>query len=317
MNCDPVANDSCVNGVCTCSSYGTTCPTGYHCTNLGCVCDAVSCPNGCCPANNYPCRAQSLTNGCGVAGAACTGCDTTVADGCTASGACGCGGNAACASGSYCKNGACVCDATSCSGCCAGGTCVATPTAQQCGSNGSACVACPNGLGCTANGTCGCDSTTCTGCCNPNGTCQAGLSNAACGKGGQACAVCGPVRVCDQLNQVCVCPNPMQPDYCPTANACLLGCSNCSGNPMRCPNTYVCAPSNCAGCVYSMACTSVGVCTDRCIGCAEQFPCFPQGACVASCAASCSDAHACSNNIGLECVAACDQFNCPNAAACN
>jgi hypothetical protein len=144
------------------------------------VCDAASCPNGCCTAAGAcEAYASESNTSCGAAGASC----------------------AACASGQECNksNGQCVCDGTSCpTGCCNGTTCTpySTETPTKCGAGGAACASCANGVCDTTNGTCHCDANTClNGCCNGGltGTCSAygSQNNGACGSGGATCGSCG------------------------------------------------------------------------------------------------------------------------------
>jgi hypothetical protein len=59
-----------------CQTCGNACPAGQTCSAGDCVCNASSCPNGCCDGNSV-CRARACeTNGAGSACAA--GCPTTV-----------------------------------------------------------------------------------------------------------------------------------------------------------------------------------------------------------------------------------------------
>ena len=83
--------------------------SGWRCSGSSCVCDATSCPNGCCDANKQ-CHASANAT-CGMAGAACK----------------------ACASGQECNAaGSCVCDAASCAaGCCSSGACVTTEVVMR------------------------------------------------------------------------------------------------------------------------------------------------------------------------------------------
>jgi hypothetical protein len=49
------------------------CPTGQDCVGGECVCDATSCPTGCCDANGV-CQPGDTNAACGYAGVACTAC---------------------------------------------------------------------------------------------------------------------------------------------------------------------------------------------------------------------------------------------------
>ncbi|MEO8212573.1 MAG: hypothetical protein ABI560_05245, partial [Myxococcales bacterium] len=110
--CDPDKVDTCsVNGACRCGGKAA-CGAGQRCMNGVCLCDADSCPTGCC--NGDACNAPpSLTN-CGMKGTACMPCDTIRADRCGALGMCRCGGGPPCAGGQRCAGGQCICDASSC-----------------------------------------------------------------------------------------------------------------------------------------------------------------------------------------------------------
>lgn len=114
---------------------------GELCVNGVCVCNAESCPNGCCsngPGNPGICRTSSDTS-CGINGVQCIDCPDGQA--CNAAGIC-------------------VCTAQSCSGgCCSNGpgnvgTCQ-TNGNDTCGVGGVQCVDCPsNAPFCNANGVC-------------------------------------------------------------------------------------------------------------------------------------------------------------------
>jgi hypothetical protein len=126
----------------TCGSGGATCApcaTGQACSGGKCVCNATSCPNGCCDTTG---KCQTSANPtCGTGGVAC----------------------ASCGSGTTCSSGTCVCNASSCgSGCCNGGSCLAYASESNalCGGGGATCAPCGSGQTCsTANGTCGSTST--------------------------------------------------------------------------------------------------------------------------------------------------------------
>ena len=132
------SNTSCGSGGAACKG----CPTGQECnTTTGqCVCDAASCPGGCCnggPTGTCEVFASESNTSCGVPGATCAGCGA----------------------GLECNKstGACVCDATSCpGGCCNGSTCVvlASESNTTCGSGGAACANCTTSGETCASGTC-------------------------------------------------------------------------------------------------------------------------------------------------------------------
>ncbi|MGQ0504255.1 MAG: hypothetical protein ACT4TC_02970 [Myxococcaceae bacterium] len=71
--CDAVNSNLCTNGGCKCGT-GNPCAAGRHCTaGNTCVCDAVSCPKGCCDDNNN-CQPGTAKSACGKNGAACDSC---------------------------------------------------------------------------------------------------------------------------------------------------------------------------------------------------------------------------------------------------
>jgi len=253
--------DTCPNGCCqgnscvpttaqtstTCGVGGGTCQScaagGGICNNGTCqtvqMCNAGSCPNGCCQGNNcVPFSAQSPGT-CGTAGQACRACGvnqtcitgscaTTICNpgncpnGCCqgnvcvqlpnqSSTNCGRGGNACqqCAAGQACAGGQCVtqgCGPQTCMGCCVGGTCTRGFDNVACGTGGQQCVQCPAGFNCV-NGTClPCGPTTCpSGCCQ-QGFCQPGNLGGACGMGGSACLICPPGTMCQMQRCVPVAP---------------------------------------------------------------------------------------------------------------
>ncbi|MCB9644746.1 MAG: hypothetical protein H6728_16870, partial [Myxococcales bacterium] len=106
LACDTKFANVCDNGACKCGS-GAACVAGQACVNNQCVCNATSCPNGCCDGNK--CVSPRTVALCGAAGAACKACTAKVANACNASGACACGAGAACTGEASCTNGSCVC----------------------------------------------------------------------------------------------------------------------------------------------------------------------------------------------------------------
>jgi hypothetical protein len=70
-----------------------------------CVCDARSCPDGCCV--NGACVARDI-NTCGTHGGTCVTCDPLTADNCSAMGTCSCGRGPACGAGAQCVMGKCM-----------------------------------------------------------------------------------------------------------------------------------------------------------------------------------------------------------------
>jgi hypothetical protein len=71
------------------------CATGQACSNGKCVCDAASCPNGCCDGATCEPYASQTSSLCGKAGAACAACPT--GDVCsTSTGTCAAGSTGPC-----------------------------------------------------------------------------------------------------------------------------------------------------------------------------------------------------------------------------
>jgi hypothetical protein len=72
--CDPIRADSC-NSACSCGS-AYPCNDGQHCVGGACVCDATSCPNGCCAGATCVPFAAQQTGMCGTNGAVCVACQS-------------------------------------------------------------------------------------------------------------------------------------------------------------------------------------------------------------------------------------------------
>lgn len=138
LSCGITANGCSPSGVCACDG-GNQCKPGQICAGGAnpCVCNAESCPDGCCDDNG-----QCLTASdefCGIAGASCT----------------------TCGEGLRCDVGECICDSMSCgNGCCSdsdtGDTraCIQKGSPENtCGINGGACVICPPEAFCSVDGT--------------------------------------------------------------------------------------------------------------------------------------------------------------------
>lgn len=218
--CDPLAVDSCTDGQCRCGSGGS-CAAGQRCSGGQCVCDSTSCPAGCCSGNT--CQINQLAS-CGSAGAACSVCNSQLADSCN-QGECLCGSGPACVTGQRCVGGQCICDAVSCpAGCCQGNACAAlihptcapsdggnscvqcsSVTSDRCASTGGcACgtnrYGCPPGTYCS-NAECVCDSTGCPGCCVDQRTCLVTATASQCGKNGSPCTACSFSQQC--INGAC------------------------------------------------------------------------------------------------------------------
>lgn len=140
-------------GQCQCGS-DAPCKPGQRCEDGACLCDALSCPNGCCLGDT--CLALGMDS-CGVPGGLCVRCNPTTSNACRGDGTCGCGDGPACVRGQTCQDGACACNQQNCPhGCCANNVCV-EPDVHACGKDGQACTDCGAGAdGCGPHGTCRC-----------------------------------------------------------------------------------------------------------------------------------------------------------------
>ncbi|MCC6994291.1 MAG: hypothetical protein IT370_06645 [Deltaproteobacteria bacterium] len=204
----------CMNNTCqtsndtTCGLNGVMCVgcgAGRRCDAGQCVCDATSCPNGCCTAGGVCVGyASQLPTQCGTGGALC----------------------APCGAGRGCSNaGVCFCDTTTgCPGCCDGtGACLMGNSRGACGQGGAACDTCENpGQICAGNPRiCTCNTAGCTGCCA--GTeCITARTGAQCAPAGMACTNCGAgANSCSAVG-VCQCTTNM-----PTMAACTAGTPTC------------------------------------------------------------------------------------------
>ncbi len=234
-------NQNCGTGGAICGG----CASENVCVGQRCVCNAQSCPDGCC-ANGpgQPGFCQNFDSACGRNGEPCVDCQ---------------------ANANACVDGICVCNGDSCGGCCSNGsgnpgTCE-PPSDTACGRFGAQCVACPAGYAC-ANGACVCVAASCpTGWC-ANGPGQPGACHASsdftCGVNGAQCADCGDNQnAC--VNGACVC----------NAASCagLNCCSSGPGNPGTChPRTNDTCGINGAQCVVceerDQICDSNGQCIE-------------------------------------------------------
>ena len=147
----------------------------------GGVCNATTCPNGCCTSSGT-CQTTTTAARCGRGGQLCQ----------------------VCTQGNTCVTGAC----TPCNGCVdiSTGTCKSGTVDAECGKTGAFCQRCDTttGQSCQAGlcqGGANCNASTCpTGCCDGNNCVQPGSwSNAQCGAGagGAACTACRGSQVCD------------------------------------------------------------------------------------------------------------------------
>jgi len=119
-----------------------------------------NCPNGCCMGG--VCTSRTF-NTCGTGGVACTACSSSTANACASEGFCACGPGPACdpqladrcvlgqcrcgsggpcGFGQQCVQGACVCNANSCTGCCQSNTCYPGTARDRCGIDANTCRKC-------------------------------------------------------------------------------------------------------------------------------------------------------------------------------
>jgi cysteine-rich repeat protein len=73
-NCGTTGDGCSTTGGCTCGG-GAACGTGQVCSGGKCVCDATSCPTGCC-LGGTTCEPGDTTSACGPAGGTCAVCAT-------------------------------------------------------------------------------------------------------------------------------------------------------------------------------------------------------------------------------------------------
>ena len=139
------------DGACVCSSE--SCADGQRCNGLVCVCDATSCPNGCCDGNI--CRSGTSRGACAAGGAACQECDGICLNGTCSS----CSAEHRCPAGMHCNNGSCVVNCPDCLRSNSQGQCVPDSSVNRevCGPQSSPGVCC--------SGMC------CSGCCNAEQMC--------------------------------------------------------------------------------------------------------------------------------------------------
>jgi hypothetical protein len=230
-------NQQCVGGVCTPAA----------------VCNAQTCPNGCCAGTTCVAYASQGSGQCGAGGAAC----------------------AACPQGQDCIQGVCtpaaVCNSETCpSGCCAGTTCIAliNQDADQCGTDGEACAACPEGQDCI-QGICApltvCDAETCSNGCCEGTTCvrYAAQDDEQCGTEGEECAACPEGQDC--ALGICT------PQVVCTSQNCANGCcQNGTCVPFSEQGAGVCGSNGgtCAACPAGQECIQ-GACTPQ-VTCARR-----------------------------------------------
>jgi hypothetical protein len=103
-------DDTCQSG--TCKGAPLACSSGQRCVGGTCVCNATSCPSGCC--SNNQCQLGSGDSACGSAGNACATC-TSGQQVCQSHSCSACGGSGqiccagqSCSGGRICSNGTCL-----------------------------------------------------------------------------------------------------------------------------------------------------------------------------------------------------------------
>ncbi|HAA56830.1 MAG TPA: hypothetical protein DCE42_18835 [Myxococcales bacterium] len=264
--CDGIDED-CDGNVDNVASGQNLCSTGKRCLGGKCVCDATSCPTGCCNASGN-CVAAATNSQCGANGVACVNCGQ----------------------GRVCSGGKCVCNATSCpNGCCdANGQCQTGKSNTACGTGGIACKACPSGQGCDPSSqVCGCGPNTCsTGCCNSLGKCVSSTTQA-CGVSGKACQACDAklANVC--TNGQC---------QCGSGPSCKVG-QRCNGSKCVCDSTS--CPSGCCDgttCISTPIAAKCGTSGSACTTCdATKADTCTNGNCRCGTSAACTGAAKCVN----------------------
>ncbi len=235
--------------------------TGGQCNNQQCtqavdagVCNATTCPTGCCDALGE-CQLGQTGLVCGTTGVNCQNC---------------------LASDQICSNQQCIssadagpgCNQMNCqSGCCnALGVCVLDTSDTQCGWQGSSCVDCTKSDATCQKGSCilvdggePC-SALCAGCCDSVGVCELGFADTQCGEQGSSCADCtalNPPSTCDLGIAPRACTS--EQTQCPGHYA---GCPAALQTPPLPPRQHVCSADDllgagaaCAGGVTSAACS--------------------------------------------------------------
>ncbi len=102
--CDATRTDRCLNGGCGCGPLGGECAAGQRCNGGQCVCEGLTCPDGCCADGR--CVPSTFAQ-CGARGVVCVACNPALANGCV-SGDCRCGAGPACGPNQRCQGGACL-----------------------------------------------------------------------------------------------------------------------------------------------------------------------------------------------------------------
>jgi hypothetical protein len=267
---------------------GPDCPVtgGQRCNAAGqCVCDEVSCPDGCCesvPSLGPLCWPGDRVQRCGKDGAPCQ----------------------TCGAGQGCVNQQCAACTPQCAG-------------RQCGPDGCGgqCGECDGLLCDEQTGQCLCAASVCpSGCCsngpgNP-GVCRLNQPNT-CGTNGQRCVNCPPPGACNAQGQ-CVCT--------PDCAGKTCGSDGCGGSCGSCPAGEICDdpfPGQCActadSCPTGLQCCPAGD-TDRCLA-VDGAPCGQSGDC---CSGTCCGGTCCADDQTCCGETCCEQGQfCCNGVCCD
>lgn len=320
QNPGPTCNSTNCNGCCS----GDTCNSGQDKTACGSaggacqlcggdescvagvcgkVCDATTCPTGCCENGVCIGASQQGVQRCGVGGQACK----------------------ICGNGEQCTNQACTataCNATTCpTGCCdSAGNCKTGQSDSACGTAGGTCATCDTSQNQKCQGgTCqtiatSCNATTCaTGCCNDQGQCVPGNAADNCGTGGVACSQCGSNLQC--VGQKCACTTTSCPGCC-DGDTCKAGsdinfCGTAGAACAKCTGTDKCLAGTCQTDCSFLTCK--GCCNGT--SCVEPTNVSNCGAYGSACA-SCGGTDTCENGTCND-AAKCNSSNCPTGCCKN
>lgn len=299
------------DGACACDDG--SCADGQRCNGIACVCDATSCPSGCCDGSRV-CRINEDT-ACGAGGGVCNRCEDECVDGaCTCASGCppcqSCNPNTGlcrpdaatdgdpCGDGRRCLGGQCICDETSCpTGCCDEEEACHVADADACGADGGACTPCANsGQACQAGACCskaGRTATVAAPCCAGLTQCADGVCKADCCAGVTCGAgVCQDPGVCDPGTGACSPPTPNTGAACNDGNSCTVN-DTCQAG--------ICTPGQ----------VNVGA------TCGDGGICQANGSCRCS-GASCGACRACDEASGLCVAMTCGvSDDCPGSCACS
>jgi hypothetical protein len=244
--CTTCNGTQCVNATACCGAAsvcqsGTcqTCGDGQQCRGGACVCDATSCPNGCCNGDTCVKFADQTDQQCGTNGTACSACtghDTCGGGG--TQGVCGCTRQCAGRCNGEPDNCGGTCGCPECMAC-NGGVCINQPDGADCGGAGSGlrCCGgtCPPAQTCLPNGTCCDETTTCTQCCGAKASGSAACSET----GGYGCVDAEPIETCINDSG---CGDAYGAAICVCGRCCVT-----SGGDGNCPDPTRCCSGACNG----------------------------------------------------------------------